>query len=129
MGKGKHILVVDDNDDVREVIVETLAEYDYRVSAAPGGSAMRDFLQTVDTVYCVILDAAMPGEASGSLLPHLTERNIPVIIISGNLDPMKYATDNGLQLLRKPFRLQDFHSAVIVALGTGELGQQSQDDG
>ena len=128
MAEGKHILIVDDNDDVRDLIVDILAEYDYRVSAASGGPAMRDFLQTGDTVDCVILDAAMPGEASGSLLTHLKERNIPVIIISGNLDPMMYATDadNGLQVLRKPFRLQDLHIAIIVALGTTEFGQRSQ---
>ena len=58
----KHILVVDDNDDVWEVIVDTLREYRYRVSAASDGSAMRDFLRTGDTVDCVILDALMPGE-------------------------------------------------------------------
>ena len=66
-GPVKHILVVDDNDDVRDVNVETLREYRYRVSAAPGGSAIRDFLQTGDRVDCVILDALIPGEASLSL--------------------------------------------------------------
>ncbi len=125
----KHILVVDDNDDVRDVIVDTLREYRYRVSAASDGSAMRDFLQTGDTVDCVILDALMPGDASSSLVLHLQERNIPVIIISGSSDSMSYAADNGHQLLRKPFRLQELHSAVIAALGTGELGQRSQADG
>jgi two-component system OmpR family response regulator len=125
----KHILVVDDNDDVRDVIVDTLREYRDRVSAASDGSAMRDFLQTGDTVDCVILDALMPGEASLSLVLHLKERDIPVIIISGSSDPMSYAADNDLQLLRKPFRLRELHSAVIAALGTGELEQRSQADG
>lgn len=125
----KHILVVDDNDDVRDVIVDTLKEYRYRVSAASDGSAMRDFLQTGDTVDCVILDALTPGEASSSLVLHLKERDIPVIIISGSSDPMIYAADNGLQLRRKPFRLQELHSAVITAFCTGELGQRSQSDG
>ena len=125
----KHILVVDDNDDVRDVIVETLREYRYRVSAAPGGSAIRDFLQTGDRVDCVILDALIPGEASLSLVLHLNEHNIPVIIISGSPDRMRFAADDGLQPLRKPFRLQELHSAVIAALGTGELGQRSHGDG
>ena len=48
---------------------------------------MRDFLQTGDTVDCVILDALMPGEASSSFMLHLQERNIPVIIISGSFRP------------------------------------------
>jgi PleD family two-component response regulator len=66
-GCSKHILVVDDNGDVRDVIVEILQEQNYRVSSATGGSVMRDFLETGDTVDCVILDALMPGDASASL--------------------------------------------------------------
>jgi CheY-like chemotaxis protein len=123
MGQEKHILVVDDNDDVRDVIVDTLVEYRYRVSAASGGSEMRDLLQTGDTVDCVVLDVLMPGEANPSLVLYLKERNIPVIIISGSSDLVKYAADNDLQLLRKPFRLQDLHGAVIAALGIGEFGR------
>ena len=69
-GQAKHILVVDDNGDVRDVIVDTLQEHNYRVSAATDGSVMRDFLETGDTVDCVILDALMPGEASASLALH-----------------------------------------------------------
>ena len=62
VGPVKAILVVDDNDDVRDVIVEALRECGYRVSTASDGSAMRDFLEADDTINCVILDALMPGE-------------------------------------------------------------------
>ena len=78
MGQSKHILVVDDNGDVRDVIVASLQTRDFRVSSAPSGSVMRDFLETGDTVDCVILDVLMPGEASASLALHLKERGISV---------------------------------------------------
>jgi two-component system, OmpR family, response regulator len=129
MGQSKHILVVDDNGDVRDVIVASLQEHNYRVSSAPGGSVMRDLLETSDTVDCVILDALMPGEASASLALHLKERGIPVVMISGSPDAIKYAMDNGLQLLRKPFHLQELYSAVNAALASGEFGQRSQGGG
>ena len=129
MSQSKHILVVDDNADVRDVIVDTLQEHSYRVSAASSGSMMRDFLETDDTVDCVILDALMPGEVSASLALHLKERGIPVVMISGSLDATKDAADNGLQLLRKPFRSQEPYSAVDIALASGEFGQQSPGDG
>ena len=90
---------------------------------------MRDFLETDDTVDCVILDALMPGEASASLALHLKERGIPVVMISGSPEAMKYAMDNGLQLLRKPFHLQELYSAVDTALASGESGQRSQGGG
>ena len=129
MGQSKHILVVDDNGDVRDVIVASLQAQDFRVSSAPSGSVMRDFLETGDTVDCVILDVLMPGEASAALALHLKERSIPVVMISGSPEAMKYAMDNGLQLLRKPFHLQDLYNAVDTALASGEFGQRSQVDG
>jgi two-component system OmpR family response regulator len=128
MGQGKHILVVDDNDDVRDVIVNMLQKYRYRVSAASSGTVMRDFLETGDAVDCVILDALMPGEAIASLVLHLKERKIPVIIISGSPDAMQYAADNGLQLLPKPFRLRELYSSVNTALASDEFGQRLQRD-
>jgi two-component system OmpR family response regulator len=129
MGQSKHILVVDDNGDVRDVIVASLQIHNYRASSAPSGSVMRDFLETGDTVDCVILDALMPGEASASLALHLKERGISVVMISGSPDAMKYAMDNGLQLLRKPFHLQELYNAVNTALASGEFGQRSQGGG
>jgi FixJ family two-component response regulator len=90
---------------------------------------MRDSLETRDTVDCVILDALMPGEASASLSLHLKERGISVVMISGSPDAMKYAMDNGLQLLRKPFHLQELYNAFNTALASGEFGQRSQGGG
>ena len=128
VGQSKHILVVDDNADVRDVIVDILQENHFRVTAASSGSVMRDFMETDDTVDCVTLDALMPGEASASLALHLKERGIPVVMISGSPDAMKYAMDNGIQLLRRPFHLQELYSAVNTALASGEFGQRPQGD-
>jgi len=127
MGQPKHILVVDDDDDVREVIVNMLQDHSYRVSSVSGGAAMRDFVETGDTVDCVMLDVLMPGEASASLALHLKQIAISVVIISGSLEAMKYAEDNGLQLLRKPFRTQELCDAIETALGSGELGRRRFD--
>jgi DNA-binding NtrC family response regulator len=128
MALPKHILVVDDDDDVRDVIVDILKECCYRINAASGGSAMRDFLETGDTVDCVILDAVMPGEVNTSLLIYLKERNLPVVIISGNPDAIRYAEENGLQILQKPFRGQELFRAVNTALASRQFGRRSQDD-
>jgi CheY-like chemotaxis protein len=60
MSQPKHILVVDDNGDVRDVIVAILESHNFRVSYAASRSLMRDLLQTADPVDCVVLDALMP---------------------------------------------------------------------
>jgi two-component system OmpR family response regulator len=106
MGQPKHILVVDDDGDVRDVLVEILQNDNYRVSSVANGALMRDFLETDDAVDCVVLDALMPGETSISLALHLKEVSIPLVMISGSHDAMEYAEKNGLQLLRKPFHTQ-----------------------
>lgn len=129
MGQPKHILVVDDDGDVRDVIIELLRNYHYRASGVSGGGSMRDFLNIDDSVDCVILDVLMPGEGSDSLALHLKERKIPVVVVSGSPDALKYAEDNGLQLLQKPFRSQELYSSVNAALASGEFGQRSQGDG
>jgi hypothetical protein len=49
--------------------------------------------------------------------------------IRGSPDAMKYAMDNGLQLLRKPFHLQELYNAFNTALASGEFGQRSQGGG
>jgi FixJ family two-component response regulator len=76
------------------------------------GSTMGDFLETGDVVVCVLLDALMPGEASAWLALHLKERGIPVVMISGSPEAVKYAEDHGLQLLPKSFRAHELYSGV-----------------
>jgi two-component system, OmpR family, response regulator len=127
MGQPKHILIVDDDGDVRDVIIEVLRNYGYRVGSAADGASMRDFIETGDPVDCVILDAFMPGEASISLAAYPKNRNIPVVVISGSPDAIAYAEENDLQLLKKPFRSQELYSAVAGALASGEFGQRSLD--
>jgi two-component system, OmpR family, response regulator len=61
MGQPKHILVVDDDRDVRDVLVEILQNDNYRVSSVANGAWMRDFLETDDAVDCVVIDTLMPG--------------------------------------------------------------------
>jgi two-component system OmpR family response regulator len=129
MSQPKHILVVDDNGDVRDVIVAILESHNFRVSYAASGSLMREFLQSADPVDCVVLDALMPGEGNISLVLHLKEVGLPVVVISGSHDAMERAEEYNLQLLRKPFHAQELFDAVNTALASGEFGQRSQGDG
>ena len=124
MDPPKHILVVDDDVDVRDVIVEILQSDNYRVSSASSGASMRDFLETANVVDCVVLDATMPGEGSISLALHLKGAGIPVVMISGSPEAMEYADKNRLQLLRKPFDAQELYDAVNTALASGDFGQR-----
>jgi two-component system OmpR family response regulator len=127
MGQPKHILVVDDDGDVRDVIVALLEENNLRVRSAASGSLMRDFLQTADPVDCVVLDALMPGEAGISLVLYLKEVGLPVVVISGSPEAMERAVEDDLQLLRKPFRAKELYDAIDVALSGGSSDGETPD--
>jgi CheY-like chemotaxis protein len=108
MGQPKHILIVDDDGDVRDVISEVLRNYGYRVGSASDGAAMRDFIEAGDPVDCVILDAFMPGEASISLADYLRNRKIPVVVISGSRDAITYAEENDPSSSKSLFARKSF---------------------
>ena len=117
MDQSEHILVVDDDGPVRDVIVAILEDSNYRVSYIENDASMRDFLNTGDAIDCVVLDVIALGETSLSLALHLKEVGIPVTMISGNHDAKRYAEKNNIPLLQRPFHAHELYDAVDTALG------------
>ena len=74
-----HIVVADDEPDVRETVEEYLSMNGFRVSTAESGATVRRIVaeQAVDLV---VLDVRMPGEDGLSLARHLRE-HYPVGIV------------------------------------------------
>jgi two-component system OmpR family response regulator len=113
-----HILVVDDDQNVRETVQEMLEFAGYRVTTADDGGAMRAFLGKGERVDAVILDASMPGEKSDSLALRLLQLGIPILILSGGADMTNFARQNNLELLWKPFRFADLVAATARVVQT-----------
>jgi CheY-like chemotaxis protein/c-di-GMP-binding flagellar brake protein YcgR len=88
------ILVVEDDDDIRDVLVEILQELGYRTLAASDGLEALKTLERFN-VDLVISDLMMPNMNGWRLVSALRERSIkvPVIIITG------YMAQEGLELL------------------------------
>jgi two-component system OmpR family response regulator len=77
-----HILVVDDQRDIREPLGRYLGKHGLRVSLAAGAAEARDLMKR-SAVDLVILDIMMPGEDGLSLCRHLRESaNMPVILLT-----------------------------------------------
>jgi len=123
VGQAKHILVVDRDGDIRDTIGAILEDRGYRVSCVPDGPSMRHLLES-DGVDAIVIDASMRGETSTSLAKHAKALRLPLVMISGNDAIMGYAADQGLQLLRKPFRIQELCDALDLAFASGEFGQR-----
>jgi two-component system, OmpR family, response regulator len=73
------VLVVDDDADVRRMLVEYLGAHDYEVSGVANGAEMRSALER-KVPDIVLLDVGLPGEDGLSLARFLRER-YPVGII------------------------------------------------
>jgi len=127
MDKPLHVLVVDDEEDVRNVVANMLVDLGYRVTVARDGKTMRAALEKPDPVDLIVLDALMPGERSETLAEHVRERNIRLVMISGNLRVMEQYQDRSDQLLWKPFRMTDLKLAVERALGSITFGQRPEE--
>jgi PAS domain S-box-containing protein len=117
---GARVLVVDDQEDVREVIAAYLDELGYSVAQAAGGPPALEFLQTnSDGVDLLIADYAMPAMSGIELARAARERrpNLPVIVVTGRSDPagIEAETENAILLL-KPFRMHQLGAAIEHAL-------------
>jgi CheY-like chemotaxis protein len=109
------ILVVDDDDEVREMLAETLRDFGYAVIQATAGEEALEILAQHTEVIMVITDIRMPG-MSGLDLAERVQREragVKVIVISGYFNPQPVSQ----RFLMKPFRLHELASAVRAELG------------
>ena len=78
-----HVLAVDDDVSVRNLISEYLAENGYRVTPVANGREMEQVLLS-DTVDIVLLDVKLPGEDGFSLARGIRRNsNVPIIMLTG----------------------------------------------
>jgi len=77
-----HILVVDDDAEIRKLVAEYLTLHGYHASVARNGAEMRSALEA-ERPDLVVLDLMLPGEDGLSLCRDLRARsNLPVIMLT-----------------------------------------------
>jgi len=128
-----HILVVDDQKEICEVVQQYLTSEGYRVSAANDGIGMRKIMAQ-DAVDLVILDLMLPGEDGLTLARQLHEEsNVGIIILTGRGETVDRII--GLEMgaddyLPKPFHLRELlarvKSVLRRALARSVGGQDKQ---
>lgn len=78
----EHLLVVDDDREIRRLIEEYLTQAGYRVSTAADGKAMRRLMEQ-HRFDLVVLDLMLPGEDGLSLCRDLRSRsNLPILMLT-----------------------------------------------
>lgn len=118
------VLIVDDEDTVRELLRQMLEALGYRVVACAGGRAgiaeLADVEQRIDLV---LLDVMMPGLGGRETLKRMraVNRRVPVLITSGYAlqgDAQRMLDEGALAFLPKPFSLDELAERVSAALST-----------
>lgn len=86
MNETDHILVVDDDAEIRNLLSEYLQKGGYRVTAVSGGRGMRAALEVAQPDL-VVLDLMMPGEDGLVLCRELRARSeVPIIMLTARGD-------------------------------------------
>lgn len=105
----KHIVVVDDDKEVREIVTFVLTHNGFVVEAASNDRQLENLL-AVQLPDLIILDVMMPGLDGYSLFGRLQSkpetRHIPVIIMTGHAEDIyqRISIDLGVaQHITKPF--------------------------
>jgi CheY-like chemotaxis protein len=121
----KNILVVDDEQDVRQYLVDILEDHGYTVRVAEDGQKAMDLIKEARPDL-VLLDLLMPRETGTGLYRKMHGRkelrDIPVIIISG-LAGRNVAVSKGVPVFDKPIEEQQLIEAVQRILGAGGAGE------
>jgi len=115
---GVHILVVEDDDFVRESMVESLEALGHTVAQAPDGEAGLSELKRA-APDLIITDYLMPGITGAELVLRAREElpGVPMIIATGYADMKAIEQVIGDDmLLRKPFQLAELAATVERAL-------------
>ena len=110
-----HILVVDDDRDIRELIVDYLLKSGYRATGAANGKEMRTVLDK-QAVDLVVLDIMMPGDDGLTLCRQLRSgqhKDLPILMLTARHDDMDRIL--GLELGADDYVVKPFVARELLA--------------
>jgi PAS domain S-box-containing protein len=115
------VLVVEDDQGVRDFAVSVLREFGYRVVEAANGEAALDILAVTPEIDLLFTDVVMPGQLSGPDLAKAARERRPdlsLLFTSGytlRLVEREWPASS-VDLLRKPYRSVDLAARVRAVL-------------
>ncbi|HEY9207016.1 MAG TPA: ATP-binding protein [Candidatus Methanoperedens sp.] len=122
-GNGEWILVVEDEESIRDVTFSTLEMSGYKVlTAKDGAEAVALYAENMDKIKMVLMDMMMPvmdGQASIRAIRKINPE-VKVIAVSGltEKDKLKNITDHTATFLRKPYTAEELLKIIGEVLCT-----------
>lgn len=110
------ILIVDDDENIRRMLVKYLEKEDYIVQTAINGEEALDMVEE-ENFSLIMLDLKLPGKSGVQVLEDLRDRNIdtPVLIITGfgSIESaVKVMKLGAIDYLEKPFNPEQIKEQV-----------------
>jgi signal transduction histidine kinase/CheY-like chemotaxis protein len=115
------VLIVDDQEEVREIAAVHLGTLGYDIVQAANGRAAIDLLEgdAAAGVEVLLVDYAMPGISGAEVIraARLAYPELPAVLMTGYADADGLGGDlRDMVLLKKPFRLHELEEALDSAL-------------
>jgi signal transduction histidine kinase/CHASE3 domain sensor protein/FixJ family two-component response regulator len=124
------VLVVEDDDGVREIAVAQLRQLGYRVFAAPDGEAgLKIFGEHAAGIDALLVDVVLPGRYKGRAVAEMMSAIRPglkVLYMSGyteNAIVHHGRLDDGVQLISKPFKREQLARKLAEVLGVAPAAE------
>src|SRR5438270_9452071 len=114
-----HVLVVDDDPAIRDLVSDYLGQHELRVSAAAEGRAMQALLGA-EVVDLIVLDLKLKGEDGMGLARRLRDESaIPIVMLTGRAEEADRIM--GLELgaddyITKPFSPRELLARIRTVL-------------
>jgi CheY-like chemotaxis protein len=115
---GETVLVIDDEPNLRMLMVEVLEEAGYVVIEAENGAAGLSVLQSDARIDLLITDVGLPGGLNGRQVAEAarnTRPDLKVLFVTGFAENAVIAHDHldrGMHLIAKPFVMAAFANKV-----------------
>ncbi|WP_375276027.1 ATP-binding protein [Methylorubrum thiocyanatum] len=122
-GEGETVLLVEDDEQVLGMAVESLEELRYRVIVTRNAAEALEHLHGVERIDILFSDVVMPGGMNGSQLAVEARRvrpDIKILLTSGyvaNLDEGQVLGRGELPVLNKPYRRDELARSLRLVLG------------
>ena len=121
----KHILIIDDDIHIGNIIEEALVKEDYQVSRAYSGTEAL-YVLSASKPDLILLDLMLPGLSGEEVLPQI--KGIPVIIVSAKIDvddKVVLLLGGAADYITKPFEMKELLARITVALRNGAASVDS----
>lgn len=112
----KHILIIDDDIHINDMLDKVLTQEGYRVSHAYSGTEALLFLKQ-EMPDLILLDLLLPGLSGEEVMGQI--KKIPVIVMSAKVDvkdKVSLLLNGAADYITKPFEIEELLARIIVQL-------------